>query len=118
LNATLFALLCNAMFGLVVFALILILRRLKLAPLAYYGGVFLGTVALWALLWLVVSLVEPRIALTGEGHAGVGFGVPFVMIGAAIILFAPLLAYGLRTPNSSFESRRSTSAAQLRRYTS
>lgn len=115
MNATVLALLCNAMFGLVVFALILVLRRLKLPPLAYYGGVFLGTVALWALLWLVVSLVEPQVALTGEGHAGVGFTVPFLVLGAAITLFAPLCAYGLRTPNSSFESRRSSSAAQLGR---
>ena len=115
MNATLFAFLCNAMFGLVVFTLILALRRLKLGPLAYYGGVFLGAVALWGLLWFVVSLVETRIALTDEGHAGASFGVPFVMIGAAITLFAPLLAFGLRTPNSSLESRRSASAAQLRR---
>ena len=105
-NATLFAILCNAVLCVAVLTLIRVLSRWKLASLAYYGGVFVGAVALFGAMWLIVALAEPHIPLTGEGHAGMGFSVPFILIGAAITLGAPVFAYGLRTSNTTFKRRR------------
>lgn len=100
MNATLFAITYNLLFALGVIAFILGFRRMRVKTWVFCTGAFVGSVLLWLLMFAVLEFViGPNVALENPGHALGNFLVPYLELGAAIILLAPILAYALRTSN-------------------
>jgi hypothetical protein len=102
MNATLFAILYDLLFAVAVVALVRSFRRTPVKTWVFCVGAFGGSAVLWVLmLAALVLVIGPNIELTNEGHALGNFLTPYLVIGAGVILFAPVLAYLLRTPNSA-----------------
>ncbi len=100
MDATLFAILYDLLFAVAVVAAILGLCRTRIKTWVFCIGALLGSALLWLLMFAIFEfLIGPNVELENEGHALSNFITPYLGLGVGIVLFAPILAYALRTPN-------------------
>jgi hypothetical protein len=100
MDATLFAILYDLLFAVALVAAILGFRRTRIKTWVFCIGALLGSTLLWLLMFAILwFLIGPNVRLENEGHALSNFITPYLVLGVGIVLFAPILAYALRTPN-------------------
>src|SRR5712692_5166013 len=90
MHATLLAVLCDLAVAGLVWLLGLDIRRRPWRRWVLCGTAFGGALILWIAMFALLSLVGRYLSIVEEGHAFSNFLGPYLVLGVAIILFAPL----------------------------
>ena len=95
MNALAFAVLYDAIFALLVAAIVIRLRATRMKNLWLGVSAFGAALSCWILMSIFLSeVILPRVTLIDAGWEYVGFLSPYFFIGMLIVFCAPIMAFG------------------------